>query len=167
MKSYFVLFVLSVSLLLVSCKKEEDTTGPATQQDAIVGTWVSEGNNVALGLRVVLKTKKIVATFNENKTYTVVATDSNNVSVTYTGTYQSAGVADTLIHEITLNQQTPVSLTSQGIYQVKGNVMTYEVIQVNPPLQGFTPPTVQEGFGSTKYNGVRLGTYWVQVFVKQ
>lgn len=167
MKSYLVIFALSISLILVSCKKEEETTGPETQKDAIVGTWVSEGNNVALGLRVVLKTKKIVATFNENKTYTVVSTDSNNVSVTYTGTYQSAGVADTLIHDITLNQQTPTSLTSQGIYQVKGNVMTYEVIQVNPPLQGFTPPTVQEGFGSTKYNGVKLGTYWVQIFVKQ
>jgi hypothetical protein len=167
MKSYLFLFVISLSLLLVSCKKEEDTTGPTTPKDAIVGTWVSEGNNVALGLRVALRTKKIVATFNENKTYTVVATDSSDVSVTYTGTYQSAGVADTLIHEITLNQQSPVSLTSQGIYQLKGNTMTYEVIQVNPPLQGFTPPTVQEGFGSTKYNGVKLGTYWVQIFVKQ
>ncbi len=165
LKSIFV--VLLISLLLVACKKEESNTEPTKPKDAILGTWVSEGNNVALGLRVVLKTKKIVATFNENKTYTVVATDSNDVSVTYTGTYQSAEVSDTLIHPITLTQQTPVALTSQGIYQVKGNVMTYEVIQVNPPLQGFTPPTVEEGFGSTKYNGVKLGSYWVQIFVKQ
>jgi hypothetical protein len=45
--------------------------------------------------------------------------------------------------------------------------MTYEVIQVEPPIQGFTPPTVEGGFGSTKYNGVPLGPTWVQVFVKQ
>lgn len=167
MKNYFVLLVLSISLLFVSCKKEENTTGPATPKDAIYGTWVSEGSNVAIGLRLTLKTKKIVATFNENNSYTVVATDSNNVSVTYTGTFQSAGKTDTLIYPITLTQQTPVSLTSQGIYQIKGNVMTYEVIQVNPPIQGFTPPTVEEGFGSTKYNGVKLGVTWVQIFVKQ
>ncbi len=162
----FILFLI-LTLVFVSCKKEDSGTTPTTPKDAIIGTWVSEGNNVALGLRVVLKTKKIVATFNENKTYTVVATDSNNVSVTYTGTYQSAEKADTLIYPITLNQLTPVALKSQGIYQIKGNVMTYEVIQVDPPLQGFTPPTVEEGFGSTKYNGVKLGTYWVQIFVKQ
>lgn len=167
MKNLVLVFALSFALLFVACEKEEDTTGPTTSQDAIVGTWVSEGNNVAIGLRMTLKTKKIVATFNANKTYTVVATDSNNVSVTYTGTYQSAGVADTLIHDITLNQQQPVALKSQGIYQIKGNVMTYEVIQVEPPIQGFTPPTKAEGFGSTKYNNVRLGVTWVQVFVKQ
>lgn len=167
MKKYLVLFVLSVSLLFVSCKTEEEPTGPTTPSDAIYGTWVSEGNNVAIGLRLTLKTKKIVATFNQNKTYTVVATDSNNVSVTYSGTFESAGKTDTLIYPITLNQQTPVALTSQGIYQIKNNVMTYEVIQVNPPIQGFTPPTVQEGFGSTKYNGVPLGPTWIQVFVKQ
>jgi hypothetical protein len=159
--------LLALSLLFAACKKEESSSGPTAPRDAIIGTWVSEGNNVAIGLRMTLKTKKIVATFNENNTYTVVATDSNNVSVTYSGTYQSAGVTDTLIHPITLNQQNPVALQSQGIYQIKGNVMTYEVIQVNPPIQGFTPPTVQEGFGSTKYNGVPLGVTWVQVFVKQ
>lgn len=159
--------LLALSLLFAACKKEESSSGPTTPKDAIVGTWVSEGNNVAIGLRMTLKTKKIVATFNENNTYTVVATDSNNVSVTYTGTFQSAGVTDTLIHPITLNQQTPVALQSQGIYQIKNNVMTYEVIQVNPPIQGFTPPTVEGGFGSTKYNGIPLGPTWVQVFVKQ
>lgn len=167
MKYYSILFVLSVVLLFSSCKKQEDSTGPTTPSDAIYGTWVSDGNNVAIGLRLTLRTKKIVATFNQNNTYTVVATDSSNVSVTYTGTFTSAGKTDTLIYPITLTQQTPVALTSQGIYQIKGNVMTYEVIQVNPPLQGFTPPTVQEGFGSTKYNNVKLGTTWVQVFVKQ
>lgn len=167
MRYTFLSILLVAALLFSSCKKEDSGTGPEKTKDAIIGTWVSEGNNVALGLRVVLKTKKIVATFNENNTYTVIATDSNNVSVTYTGTYQSAGVSDTLIHPITLNQSTPVALKSQGIYQIKGSTMTYEVIQVDPPLQGFTPPTVEEGFGSTKYNGVKLGTYWVQVFVKQ
>jgi len=167
MKKLLLISFLAATFLFVSCKKEENTTGPTTQKDAIVGTWVSEGNNVAIGLRMTLKTKKIVATFNENNTYTVVATDSNNVSVTYTGTYQSAGKTDTLIYPITLNQQTPVTLKSQGIYQIKGSVMTYEVIQVEPPIQGFTPPTVEGGFGSTKYNGVPLGPTWVQVFVKQ
>jgi len=167
MKPYILSLVLAFALLFTSCKKEEDTTGPTGPTDAIYGTWVSEGNNVAFGLRLTLKTKKITATFDRNNTYNVVAIDSTDVSVTYRGTFQSAGKTDTLIYPISLNQQTPVALKSQGIYQIKNNVMTYEVIQVEPPLQGFTPPTVQEGFGSTKYNGVPLGRTWVQVFVKQ
>lgn len=167
MKQLFFISALILGLLFTSCKKEDSGTTPTQPKDAIVGTWVSEGDNVALGLRTVLKTKKITATFNENKTYTVVTVDSSNVSVTYTGTYQSAEKTDTLIHPISLNQQTPTSIVSQGIYQIKGNIMFYEVIQVNPPLTGFTPPTVEEGFGSTKYNGVKLEAYWVQVFVKQ
>jgi len=166
MTRYVLPLAIISTLLLSSCKKGDTGTGPTPPKDAIVGTWVSEGNNVAMGLRVVLKTKKITATFNENNTYTVVSVDSNNVSVTYTGTYQSAEKNDTLIHAITLNQTTPAALTSQGIYQVKGTTMTYEVIQTNPPIQGFTPPTVEEGFGSTKYNNVKLGTYWVQIYVK-
>lgn len=135
--------------------------------DPIVGTWTSEGTNVAPGLRATLKTKKIVATFNANKTYTVVATDSSNASVTYTGTFTATANSSTTIRTIVLQQATPTAVTSTGIYQVSGiGLLTYEVIQTTPAITGFTAPTYDLGFGSTKYSGVPLGATWVQKFTK-
>lgn len=136
-------------------------------KEFLVGTWVSEGNNVAPGLRATLKTKKIVATFNDNKTYTVVATDSFNVSVTYSGTFTTQANSNTSIRNIILNQTTPTSVTSQGIYRVTTKDLTYEVIQTTPVILGFSQPVASEGFGSTKYNNIRLGATWIQKFIKQ
>ena len=135
--------------------------------ELLVGSWLSDGDNVALGLKLVLKTKKIVATFNTNSTYTVVATDSNNVDVTYSGTFSTSANSNTSIRNITVNQTLPTSLTSTGIYRVTTKDLKYEVLVTTPPTVGYTPPTAAEGFGSTKYNGVPLGILWVQIFIAQ
>lgn len=135
--------------------------------ELLTGNWVSEGNNVALGLILTLKTKKIVATFNLNSTYTVIATDSNNVDVTYSGTFSTTGNTNTSIRNITLNQNVPTAVTSTGIYRVTTKDLKYEVIQTTPAISGFTAPTATGGFGSTKYNGSPLGIYWIQTFVVQ
>lgn len=135
--------------------------------ELITGTWVSEGVNVAPGLVLTLKTKKIVATFNTNSTYTVVATDSSNASVTYSGTYSTSANANTTIRNITLNQTVPTSVTSTGIYRVTTKDLTYEVIQTTPAIPGFTAPTATGGFGSTSYNGIPLGATWIQKFIYQ
>ena len=149
---------------LVACDSNDNGVEPT--QHELVGTWVSTGTDIAPGLMITLKTKNIVATFNENNSYTVVATDSSNASVTFTGTWSTTGSAGA-IRAITLNQSTPAALTSQGIFQVVGTRLTYEVIQTTPAIAGFTAPTVAEGFGSTKYNNVALGAAWTQRFSKQ
>jgi len=131
------------------------------------GTWISEGSNVAPGLVLTLKTKKIVATFNSNKTYTVVATDSSNVDVTYSGTFSTTANTGTSIRNITLNQSVPSAVTSTGIYRVTTKDLKYEVLQTTPAITGFTPPTAAEGFGSTKYNNIPLGATWIQTFIYQ
>ena len=135
--------------------------------ELIVDSWVSEGTNVAPGLVLTLKTKKIVATFNSNNTYTVVATDSFNTDVTYSGTFTTTGNTGSSTRNITLNQTVPTSVTSTGIYRVTTKDLTYEVIQTTPAIPGFTAPTAAEGFGSTKYNGVPLGATWIQKFIYQ
>lgn len=142
---------------------------PATPaSDPIIGNWVSDGSNVAPGLKTTLKTKKIVATFNANNTYTVVATDSSNANVTYSGTYTTNAVTNSSIKNIVLNQTVPTSVTSTGIYQMTASgVLYYEVIQTTPAIAGFTAPTAALGFGSTAYNGFPLGATWIQKFVKQ
>lgn len=135
--------------------------------EPLVGTWISEGNNVAPGLRATLKTKKIVATFNANNTYTVVATDSNDVDVTFSGTFTTSANTNMSIRNITLNQTVPASVTSQGIYRVTTKDLYYEVLQTVPEIAGFTAPVASEGFGSTKYLTVPLGATWIQIFIKQ
>lgn len=140
----------------------------APKTEPLVGTWLSDGANVAPGLAATLKTKNITATFNSNNTYTVVATDSSNAAVTYSGTYTTAANSNTSIRNITLNQTVPASVTSTGIYRVTAKgILSYEVIQTTPAINGFTAPTAAGGFGSTAYNGVALGKTWIQLFVKQ
>jgi hypothetical protein len=139
---------------------------PSTPKtELLIGSWLSEGANVAPGLVYTFKIKKIVATFNANSTYTVVSTDSSNANVTYSGTYSTTSNANTSIRNITLNQSVPTSVTSTGIYRVTTKDLKYEVIQTTPAVNGFTAPTAALGFGSTKYNGVSLGATWIQNFI--
>ena len=178
MKKSLILSLFVISLLFVSCSKDDSTTTPTTPKDAIVGTWVSEGANVAFGLRLVpFKIKKIVATFNENKSYTVVQTDSANVSTTLTGTYTNTestytdtssvyGTKNSKIWNVVANQSTPSAVTATGIYAISGTAMTYEIIQTTPPLSGVNAPTAQGGFGSTTIAGMKYSIY-VQKYVKQ
>lgn len=173
-----LLLLLTVSLLIISCSKDDNGTTPPPQTDPIVGTWVSEGANVAFGLRLApFKIKKIVATFNANKSYTVVQTDSSDVQTTLTGTYANSESAytDTLstsftkgakIWDIVANQTTPASITATGICAISGTNMTYEIIQTSPPLTGVNPPTAAGGFGSTTIGGVKYAIY-IQKYVKQ
>jgi len=176
----FPLLLMGFVLTLSSCKKDDDNTPtpPVVTTDPFVGTWVSDGANVCYGLKVApFKIKKIVVAFNENKTYSVVQTDSSNVQATLTGTYTvtESSYTDTLstsftkgskIYNIVCNQSTPSAITSTGIYSISGTNMTYEVIQTTPPLAGVNPPTAAGGFGSTTIAGTKYSIY-IQKYVKQ
>jgi hypothetical protein len=165
MKRIPLLFTLALAAgALMACSGDNGTE--PEPDDELVGTWVSQGTDIAPGLAATLKTKRIDATFNKNNTYTVLATDSANAVVTFTGTWTATGT-EGAIRAITLGQSAPTTLTSEGIFQVVGTRLTYEVIQTSPPITGFTAPTVAEGFGSTKYNGIALGATWTQRFSKQ
>ncbi|MBK7866944.1 MAG: hypothetical protein IPJ75_08115 [Ignavibacteriales bacterium] len=170
MKKLFSLSVLMLALVLMisGCDNEENPIVPPTPTpaDPLVGSWVSEGSDVAPGLAAVSKTKKIYATFNTNKTYKVVATDSTGAEVTFEGTWSYTDNTGTTIKTIVLNQTVPTSLTSGGIFQVGSNgFMTYEVLQTSPAIPGFTVANAAEGFGSTKYNSLPLGATWIQKYV--
>jgi hypothetical protein len=157
-----------IALMTVACGGDDDGTGPAPQHE-LVGTWVATGQTgVSPGLYAApFNVRTINATFNANQTYTVVSTDANNANVTYTGTWVANAGTNGTIRAITLNQTTPSAVTSQGIFRVTGNALTYEVIQTQPAIAGFLAPTVQGGFGSTSYNGVALGATWTQNYTKQ
>lgn len=179
MKKTLLLLFVSITLAFTACSSDDDNTvTPPTPTDPIVGIWVSDGANVAYGLKLApFKVKKIVATFNENKTYTVVQTDSSNVTTTLTGTYTNieSSYTDTLsasltkgakIYSIVANQATPSAVIATGIYAINTTNMSYEVIQTSPALAGVQPPTAEGGFGSTTISGVKYSIY-IQKYVKQ
>lgn len=144
-----------------------------TVEDPIVGVWTSQGANVApLLYGAPFNVRKIVATFKADGSYLVVQTDSNNTSLTLTGTYvAAAGTApapNEKIRTIAVTQGTPTALTAEGIYEVtvtdSGISMKYEIVQTEPPLAGISKPTPAAGFGSTA--GGLLGQANVQTYVK-
>lgn len=167
MKRLLYLFLIAgVSMFGYACG-DSSTGDNGGEVEAIVGDWVSEGaTNVALGLQQLTKTSRIDATFEENGSYNVVSVDSAGAEVTFTGTYTLGEETASGIRSITLNQGTPSSVTSAGIFQIDGTTMTYEVIQTEPSV-GAEAPTVEGGFGSTTIGGTATGIYWVQTFEKQ
>ncbi len=178
MKQLLLIAAMAITLALVSCKNEDSSTNPTTTADPIVATWISDGTNVPIGLRSApFKVKKITATFNANKAYTVVQIDSANVTTTFTGTYtntestssDTASASSTKgakIYNIVANQASPSAVTATGIYAISGSNMTYEIIQTTPTLTGVSAPTAAGGFGSTTIAGVKYAIY-IQKYVKQ
>ncbi|MGQ9806006.1 MAG: hypothetical protein ACUVRP_08015 [Chlorobiales bacterium] len=176
-----LVLVGAISLSFSACGDSEDSSTNPTQQDPIVGTWLAEGTSTVNGVQVPnvspllfnppFNTRRIRATFNANGTYSVTSTDSAGTNATLTGTWttSAADTAGISIRNITVNQTSPSTVTSRGIYQVttEGGVtkMLYEIVQVEPPLQGVTPPTPRGGFGSSS-NGA-FGISLIQRYTKQ
>jgi|GEM_PF-980401 len=145
-------------------------TVTVTVSPLLVGTWRAEGLDVSPGLygNPAFPTRRIDATFNADNTYTVVATNDTGISVTFTGTWALTGDVNARIRGLRLNQSSPSTLVSTGIYAAAagGATMQYEVIQTEPAITGFTAPTVAGGFGSTAFNGTPLGTTWIQNYTR-
>ena len=168
MKKLIYLLFAALIFTGVACD-ESDSSDDENLTNQIVGDWLSEGTGqVAPALAAnPFRTARIDARFNDNNTYRVVSTDSSNVTVTFEGTWQITEPNSDGISEITLNQTVPSTLTSEGIVRIVDNAMEYEVIQTQPAIQGFTPATPEDGFGSTSFNGTATGGIWTQRYVRQ
>ena len=147
---------------------EESSSGGTTggcEDVAIVGSWLSEGDNVAPLLVDVLMIESITAVF-EEATFQVTSTDVEGNMGEQTGTWTSelCPGSETKYH-IVLEQTAPSAITVEGIYEVDGcmdpAVMRYEVIQTQPDL-GAPAPTCDDDFGTGPF-----GADNVQVFVRQ
>jgi hypothetical protein len=164
-KTLLSMAVLALMLIATGCKSS--STGDDDKVDLLVGKWVSTGTNVAPGLAgPPFNTARIDAEFFANKTYNVVQLDNNNAAVTFRGTWEAGEANPAGIRPVTLTQTEPVAVVAQGIFQIQGTNMTYEVIQVQPALEGVGAPTVQGGFGSTSILGNPTGGFWTQRYVR-
>ena len=185
MKWMNVLFIgiLAFSLVtsLPSCKKDDDKatctdgiqngdeTGVACGGSCapclvgVQGTWLSAGANVAgLLAGAPFNIDSIRAEFSTNLTYTVTSYSGGTPTV-LTGTYAQSESGVGAIWNITVNQTAPSALTSEGIFEVTGDNMTYEIVQTQPDI-GVAPPTAAGGFGST--GGGAFGTLNIQKYVR-
>lgn len=157
--------MLAFSVFAISCDKEDDTDDnpqPDTKV-GVQGEWESSGTDVAPLLVTLFGTDSIYANFKTDMSYTVEQYDSTGSKLTLAGTYtqEESGVGD--IYNITVEQSSPAALTSEGIFEVNGNTMQYEIAQTSPDI-GATPPTAADGFGST--SGGAVGTMNVQTYQK-
>ncbi|MFW5708308.1 MAG: carboxypeptidase-like regulatory domain-containing protein [Bacteroidota bacterium] len=147
---------------------EDVTVTVILAESGIVGTWVSEGDNVAPLLAEYLDIVKIDAEFRTDGTYTVYSYTSEEVETVFEGIYTQNKTTYGQIWEITLEQTVPSAVTSEGIFEITVNpaggprTMMYEVVQTNPSLG--TAPTAAEGFGSS--SGGTLGDTNIQHYVE-
>lgn len=150
----FVFLTLISSTLILSSCGDDDSSTPAPQQtepdeNPIVGKWTAyDVSPLLLGAGI----DGITAEFKTDNSYVVVSTASGS-STTYEGTYVVSDDADSAgIYTIELNQSSPTTLTSEGIFAVytaSSDSMWYEVAQTSPSITGVTAPTLAGGFGST------------------
>ncbi len=177
---YQVLLALAV-LCVVSagggCHGSEDVeSGPSPSPwvpetptpRPVAKSWVSEGDDVAAKLaEPPYRYVRIVATFHEDYTYDIEATDAEGGVFPSNGDFITKESTVEGITRIMLFEQSPHEFAYEGMFEIDSsvtpNVMRYEVVQVEP-YAGLEPPDEEEGFGST--NGGAYGDGYVQVYTR-
>lgn len=173
------LIVLSASLTLTSCDKDEesgtcidgiqnqgetgiDCGGPC--EACLIGAH-GKWKSYPVAPILATFTDSIIAEFHTNSTYTVQQW-KDGVKVDLSGTYTQTESNNGEIWNIQLNQSSPSTLTAQGIFEVSadGNTMKYEVAQTDPAVAGVTAPTAEGGFGST--SGGAFGDVNIQNYTR-
>jgi len=132
----------------------------------IIGQWISSGANVA-PLLIAAGIDSIYADFKVDLSYLVESFTADGSKTTLTGTYVQTKSSTGNIWTIVVNQSSPSSLVSEGIFEVMatgGVTMKYEIAQTDPEIPGVTPPTPEGGFGSTSSGA--FGVLNVQTYVK-
>jgi hypothetical protein len=166
----FTLAAAVAGMMLAGCGNAVAVGGNGTQDEPIVGSWVSQGADVApLLAGAPFNNTKITATFQNDGSYSVVSFDTSNKEIDYAGTYQimPSGVGN--IIQIRASQVMPSTAQAEGMYQIDTTQMParmqYEVVQTQP-TNGLQPPTPDKGFGSTLYNGTQISTL-IQKYSRQ
>jgi hypothetical protein len=157
-------------MLLAGCGTAVDTGPGNTQMSQLSRTWLSQGADVApLLAGPPFNNTRITATFRDDGTYSVVSIDTANKEIDYAGTYMTMPSTVSGILTIRCSQVAPSTATAEGMFQIDTTTaparMQYEVVQTQP-TNGLQPPTPDQGFGSTLYNGKQIATL-IQKFTRQ
>ncbi|MBI9055216.1 MAG: hypothetical protein JEY96_15440 [Bacteroidales bacterium] len=134
----------------------------------IIGNWYSSGDNVAPLLVTYFTVDSIYAEFKADNTYEVEQYNIGNTSGTpdliFTGTFTIEKSLTGEIWTIDITQELPYAATSGGIFEIKTSpeVLWYEVVQISGTQN--TPPTPEDGFGSS--TGGAFGDTNIQKFIR-
>lgn len=148
-----------------------DDSDPATDSDPVttgdndsilVGDWLSEGSNIAPLLANFYIS--VLGSFENGGAYSVTATRENGNVDELSGTFTVD--LSTTPHTIALVQVLPYDAVAEGIWQVSGSTLTYEIVQTEPNPYGYVAPTPSGGFGSSSGGTLQPGDN-VQIFVRQ
>jgi hypothetical protein len=156
------LFPLAFAVVALTAACNSDSSLSPSSRDRMIGTWISTGSDVAVGLSSSMRAAMVKATFRADDTYSIEITDSTHAVKTYAGTWSATGANG--VRAITLVQTSPSASIDQGVFQIDGARLTYEVVKTQPAVDGMTAPTVAAGFGSTAQQGVTRGSTWIQRF---
>ena len=136
-----------------------------TTNNPIVGEWGTYDPSIIL---TSLGTDSVYSEFYRNNTYHVTSYDTAGAAQEYEGSYTTSSEPNSEgIYSITVYQTSPSNVTSEGIYKVfpaNPDSMWYEIAQTDPSITGVTPPTAEDGFGST--SGGAYGTALVQKYLR-
>jgi hypothetical protein len=154
---------LAAVALTAACNSDRSLAPSFAQPDEIVGTWISTGLDVAPGLRAEMRATVVRATFSENQTYTIQITDSTNTVKMFAGTWTATGT-QARMRAITLTQTMPEYQVEQGVFKLDGVRLTYEVVPMQPSVDGLSPATIGGGFGSTAAADGAPSSTWIQRF---
>lgn len=154
-----------IVLLAVAVAACDDATEPVPEgPEALVGSWISAGGDVAPGLRP--GRDSILAESGEDGGWTA-RYYSGTSHVVHAYAYE-VGEADgpiypiTVVSEYEVQGEPSVDTMAVGIFRVDGDRLQLEWAAVwNGHM---TPPTVEGGFGSTVDEGFRTGAYWIQIY---
>lgn len=129
------------------------TTAAACADSSLLGTWLSEGADVS-PLFTSVDYDSVQATFGSDCSYQVLAVTGAGDSYDINGTWSADEGTDPAT--IVQTQAQPYEATADGIWQIVGDTLTFEVVQTDPDY-GFTAPTPTSGFGSTAGQGLSAG----------
>lgn len=162
--SLLMALVLATGLgALTGCSDDDNGgptgPGPGTDVDPWVGSWVSEGDDVAPLLVALFNYDRVVVEFTDAGTVSLTTRVAGGGTATLNGTYAVTKSASGSIHEIEIVYP---SFTQAGIIEVTDAnpfQMRLEVVQTIPDI-GATVPTVAAGFGAD----ATLGTTNIQTY---
>ena len=128
----------------------------APPSSALVGSWESAGADLAPLLSAPpFNLTRLSATFADDGSFVVNGENADRLTFDLSGSFEvtpapgALSSAQGVIHEVTLTQTAPERAVSEGVWRVEGDTLTYEVVRVEPPLSGQSPPTRVGGFGSS------------------
>lgn len=135
-------------------------TGTVPGGPALVGSWISEGDDLSpLFAAAPFSYVRVESTFRSDATYRTTTVGEDG-PVELSGTWSTDETTSPAT--VAVEQVLPYVASALGIWQVDGERLTWEVVQIVPDY-GYVAPTPESGFGSTSGPGLVTGAN-VQIY---